>query len=98
MANIILEDNKSWRDGNQTRIWRILIGAFLTLVVIPILGWGLFQITDFPKVYAEKKTVQVLSQKIDYQYEKLSQKMDHQYDRQMESIADINRYLRGERE
>ncbi len=87
-------NNKSWWNGNQTRIWRIII-CVLLVIIIPITGWGLLQIVDFPKVYAEKGTVQILSEKIDKQYSQLSQKMDRQYENQMESIADINRYLRG---
>ncbi len=89
-----MTNNKSWLNGNRTRIWRIIVGILL-VIVIPIVGWGLLQVVDFPKVYAEKKMVQTLSQKIDEQYSQLSQKIDRQYDKQMESIADINRYLRG---
>ncbi len=87
-------NDKSWRNGNQTRTWRIIVGVLLVLV-IPAVTWGLLQIVDFPKVYVEKEVVKVLSQKIDEQYSQLLQKMDRQYERQMESIADINRYLRG---
>ena len=81
-------------NGNRTRTWRVIVAVLLT-VIIPIIAWGLLQIVDFPKVYAEKGTVKSLAIEMDSHYNSLSQKMDRQYESQMESISEINRYLRG---
>ena len=81
-------------NGNRTRAWRVIVAVLLT-VIIPIIAWGLLQIVDFPKVYAEKGTVKSLAIEMDSHYNSLSQKMDRQYESQMESISEINRYLRG---
>ena len=75
-------DERGWWDGNSTRVWRILVLAYMG--IMGFLGsWAFTQITQVPEKYPNKTEIQCMVDRLDSRFNSL----DHKVDR-------INEFLR----
>lgn len=76
---------RDWWDGNSTRLWRMLLIAWIG--TLSFLGGYVFkEVAEVPKVYAEKEQVRALATEMRHGFECIGGKVD-----------EVNRYLRDKR-
>lgn len=82
------EEKKTWWDGNSTRMWRLLMLAFISL--LSFLGGHVFNKVDsFERMFAPKDEVKCLSDKVD----SLRSEMYIGFNRMADKTDEIKKYL-----
>ncbi|MEE4258946.1 MAG: hypothetical protein V2I62_04245 [Bacteroidales bacterium] len=68
----------SWWNGNQTRIWRIVVVGYMAL--LGFLGsWVFSSLIELPKIYATRVEINCLTDKVDNGFERLGDKIDRNF-------------------
>ena len=75
-------EQRTWWDGNSTRMWRILVVAYMGIMAF-LGSWVFNQLTALPEKYPDKTELRCLVERLDNRFNSLDNKVDR-----------INEYLR----
>ena len=81
---------RSWWDGNQTRLWRILLIGYMTIVGF-FCRWVFTTLTEIPKIYPTKEETNCLFLKVEKSIEKLSDKIDDNFRYYLNQIRELSK-------
>lgn len=93
-------DNRSWWDGNQTRVWRIFVLMFIA--ILSFLSTWIFNGVDSNKStiaglsdkYVTKTDFQCFTERIEQTLNNRFNSIDYKLNNADRKVEDINKYLR----